>query len=416
MKITFIQSKADRFWESLGIGYIASYIKKNYRENLDINFFHGNFDNEKDIIRESSKSDIVAFSCTTPTFENSYRLASMIKDKNPKVCTIFGGWHTTTDITDYDDVIDFSVIGEGENTLLGLLVGKVNTYEKIIGNYKSIVYGDLIDINKLEWPNRELIKQDRMLDLCESMCGERIGSFQSRRGCPINCIFCGESCMTRNSQVRVRDTEDLLNEIEYVYNKYNLTMFKFVDPTWCYPKSAAKNFCEAKIKRSFELPWEGMGHASFLNKEMLQLMKEAGCKQINIGVESGSQKLLNNMKKGVTISKIKKVFKWCKEVGIESRAFFILGMPEETIETVEQTRQFVHEIKPNVFGMTILTPFPGTNFYDSIKHKNIDWSNCDEYSNNFWETKNFTNAQLRYIQSRFNNEFKDILVSHQRNK
>ena len=215
-----------------------------------------------------------------------------------------------------------------------------------------------------------------------------------------------------NNNVRVRDPEDLMNEIEHTFNKYNASMFKFVDPTWCYPKSAARDFCLEKIKRKNDFQWEGMAHAAFIDKEMMELMKESGCKQINIGAESGSQKLLNDMRKGVTVSKIKKVFKWGKDLGINMRGFFILGMPEESEETLEQTRQLIRDIKPDVFGMTLLTPFPGSEYYKE-EYKDLDWSGCDEYSNDFWRTKNFSNKDLKKIQSEFNNEFKDTLVPHQ---
>jgi len=156
-----------------------------------------------------------------------------------------------------------------------------------------------------------------------------------------------------------------------------------------------------------------MIHSAFVDKELLELIKESGCNQVNIGVESGSQKLLNEMKKGLTVEKTKKVFKWGKEVGLDMRGFFILGMPNETKATIEETKQLVREIKPDVFGMTILTPFPGSDLY-SKKYENEDWSECDEYSCDFWETKNFTNTELVRVQKEFNDEFVDNLVNHKR--
>lgn len=405
MKIVFIQPYFKNVWEPLGIGYISSFIKKFYFDYLDVRFYHGNFDNENDIINGCKDADIVAFSCTTPTFKNGVELATKIKQINKKCEVVFGGWHVTAlgVIEEYKNIIDEIIVGEGELPFLHLLDDRYMDY------YRPTPF------ETLSWPDRELIKQDRMLDVCENMCGKRIASFQSRRGCPMRCVFCAEKCMTGDYHIRVRDPEDVLDEIEYVNEKYKITHFKFVDPTWSFPKKATFDFCDAKIKRGNKLPFEAMIHAAFTTKEMLEVAKEAGCNQLNVGVESGSQKLLNDMKKGVTVEKIKKVFKWGKELGISMRGFFILGMLNESLETVEQTRQLIHEISPDVFGVTLLTPFPGSNLY-SNKYKNIDWSGCDEYTNNFWRTKNFTNAQLKYIQSKFNDEFKDILVAHQRGK
>ena len=407
MKISFIQPYFKNIWEPLGIGYISSYIKKNYKGDLDINFFHGNFDDEKDIILQSAKSDIIAISTTTPTFKKGIELATKIKiiSRFDRVKVVFGGWHVTAAgiPIKYRNVVDTTIIGEGELLFLDLLNDVYRDY------YQPLEFSDL------PWPDRELIKQEKTLDLCEKMCGERIASFQSRRGCPMSCTFCAEKCMTGGLPIRVRDPEDVLDEIECVDEKYKITQFKFIDSTWSFPKRATFEFCEAKIKRGNKLSFEAMIHASFVTREMLEIAKEAGCNQLNVGVESGSQKLLNDMKKGVTVEKIKKVFRWGKKLGINMRGFFILGMPNESLESIEQTRQLIRKINADIVGFTILTPFPGSDLY-SDKYKDIDWSECDEYSNDFWETKNFTNQQLKDVQKSLNEEFKDILVSHQKGR
>jgi radical SAM superfamily enzyme YgiQ (UPF0313 family) len=226
----------------------------------------------------------------------------------------------------------------------------------------------------------------------------------------MSCAMCGEKCMSGKG-VRFRDNTDLLDEIEYTYNKYNASMFKFVDPTWSYPKSVAKDFCNKKINRN-NFKWEGMVHASYLDRELMQLMKEANCIQMNVGCESGSQKILNKIKKGTTISQIKKVFKIGRDLKIDMRAFFMIGHPDETIEDIEMTKQLIRDISPDVLGVTILCPYPGTSFYRD-EFKDEDWSKVDEY-HSFWYTNNFTNGDLVKIQKDINKEFNHILVNHQK--
>jgi len=408
MKVICISPFYPNIWENLNFGLLAAYCQKNYKGKLDFEFYHGNFDDENTIIKQAAAADIAAFSCTTPTFKNGFELAKKIKSLNKNIRIVFGGWHTTCTTEwhqdEYEGVIDQIVVGEGERAFLDILNG----------NKDRLIFGKPdIEFSDLPWPDRTLIQQTRTLDLCFQMCGERIMSLQSRRGCPFSCKMCGEHCMS-NHNVRVRDPEDTLNEIEAVDKEYNISKFKTVDPTWCYPKSAASAFCEEKLRRNNLLPWECMVHTSFLTKDLLKLMKRANCVQMNIGVESGSQQLLNDMGKGVTVEKIRKVFEWGKEIGIERRAFFLLGMPNETECTVEETRQLVRAIDPDVFGMTILCPYPGSSFYDSEKHKDVDWSKADEYSNDFWETKNFSNEELKEIQKGFAEEFKDKVPWHQR--
>ena len=407
MKITFISPYYPNIWEPLGIAYITSYLKKHYNGYLDLKFFHGNFDSEEMMIKTGSNSDVVTISCTTPTFKNGYEIAKKIKALNQIVKIVMGGWHPTTAKVWVDDVIDHVVYGEGEREFSSIINDDLWKGKPACYNSPPISFLEL------PWPDRDFIRQDRTLKLCKDICGEKIASFQSRRGCPMNCKICAEHCMSGKG-VRVRDTNDLLEEIKSVYIKYEFDRFKFVDPTWGYPKSAVIDFCEKKNNIVPNLPWESMCHASFLDYNLLRLMKWADCKQINIGCESGSQKILNSMNKGVTIEKIKKVFKLGRGLGIEMRAFFILGLPDETLETIEETRQLAREIKADHFGMTILCPYPGSYYYDVKKYKDVDWSKADEYSNNFWKTDNFTNQQLKDIQKSFYDEFKDNIVWHQK--
>lgn len=404
MKITFVSPYYHNIWESLGVAYVASYVAIRSIGNLDIQFLHGNFDS--DIVQKCCDSDIVAFSCTTPTFADGLQMATKIKEINKNVYIVFGGWHVTAiGENRWSDTIDSIVIGEGEDG-----------FNKIIneGCRDKEVYSKMLDFDKLEWPNRHLVNQDLTLNLCEDICGERIASFQSRRGCPMNCKICSESCMTENAPVRVRDPLDLLNEINYVNAHFRITKFKFLDPTWCYPKSAVYDFCETKIRLKNSLRWEGMVHAAFLDKDLLKVMKEAGCHQINVGVESGSQKILNDINKGVTVSKIKKVFKWGHDLGLDMRAFFILGTPNETWETLKETEQLAEDISPDVLGFTILCPYPGSDYYDEEKYKDIDWSRADEYSNDFWSTTNFSNEELKAIQQKFIDKFDKKINWHQK--
>lgn len=403
MKITFISPYYSNIWEQLGVGYIASYCKHLYKGDLELKFYHENFDLTSDIIDYSSDSDIVALSCTTPTFQRGVLMARLLKQLNSSIHTVMGGWHTTTSRKNPNkNYIDQIVIGEGEEAFLSILKGK----------RKKIVYGKKLDFTDLYWPDREFINQKRQLDYCEKNFGERIGSFISRRGCPMSCSICGEHCMSEGN-LRIRDSEDVLDEIESVNKEYNLSKFKFCDPTWNYPVSAAITFCEQKIKRQMTLPWEGMGHASFITKDLLKLMKKANCEQINIGCESGNQEILNEIGKGTTPSKIKQVFKWGKEIGIQMRGFFIVGLPNETQETIEETKQLIRDISPDVFGITLMCPYPGTKYYKD-EYENVRWSYQGEYDNDIWQTKNFNNMELREIIKDFNNEFYDKLVTHQK--
>ena len=418
MKIVFISPKFKNLWENLGLGYISSYCRWNH-PNVDIEFYDANFDDLNKIVLAGANADYVGISATTPTYKYALETIKQIKQLNNGVRVILGGWHATTsprtilnsDVTFKNSknlLIDYVVVGEGEKAFVDIINGM---------HKPGMVLGTKLEFNKLLWPDRTLIRQDRLFDYCDKMWGIRYASFQSRRGCPMRCKFCGEHCMTGSTNtleaaVRVRNANDVLDEMEYVNEKYRIDRAKFVDPTWSAPNTAAIEFCEEKIRRKNKIEWSGMVHASFINKSLMELMKESGCIQIDIGVESGSQSILNKVGKGTTIDRIKNVFRWGKEVGLKRRAFTMIGNPDETYEDIELTKQLIREIKPDVLGTTILTPYPGSHYYDHQTMKDIDFSECDEYSCHFWSTKNFSNADLVKIQKEIYEEFKDITVEN----
>ncbi|MFH1601775.1 MAG: radical SAM protein [Candidatus Shapirobacteria bacterium] len=410
MKVVFIQPYYHNIWESLGIAYIIAYCKKNYSGNLKIDFYQGKFDKDKEIIKGAKGADIVAFSCTSPTFEHALKLARELKKKNPRIWTVFGGWHPTAlGEKCFTRGVDQIVAGEGEKAFLEILKG----------NRDKIVYGKPIDFSELPWPDRKVIKNQRTIDLCEDMCGLRIASFQANRVCPFRCAFCSERTMTgrfnpKANPIRTRDVKDLLDEIEVVSNTYRLDLFKFVDATFDTSADFVIRFCKEKIGRGNKMEWECLIHASLATREMFRWLHKANCNQVNVGCESGSLKILNDIGKGLTPQRLLDVFGWAKEFGIKRRAFFILGMPNETKKDIVLTDKLAGKLNPDVFGITLLCPYPGCDLYDHQKMKNFDWSVTDEYSNNFWRTKNFTNRQLRKIQSYFEEKYYPVLCAHQR--
>ncbi len=410
MKLTLIEPKYFNIWESIGLAYISSYCKKNYEGPLEVEYFQGYFDSDKEIIEGARDSDVVGFSCTSPTFKHGVQLARALKEINPNIHIVFGGFHVSALAETIDEeAIDQFVAGEGESAFLQILNG----------NRERILCGDAVEFDSLPWPDREVIKNRRTIDLCEKMAGVRITSFQANRVCPFRCRFCAEKTVTgtfnrKTNPVRSRDVSDLLDEIEAVSKEYDLNYFKFVDATFDTSPEYVIAFCKEKIRRKVTTRWECMIHASIANREMFKWLKEAQCNQINVGCESGSPKILREIQKGTTVEKIESVFKWAREHGIERRAFFLLGMPGETKEDIEMTEQLVERIEPEVFGVTILCPYPGSDLYDSESMQDIEWEQTDEYSNDFWSTDHFTNSELKEWQKYLTDKFKDRLSWHNR--
>jgi anaerobic magnesium-protoporphyrin IX monomethyl ester cyclase len=409
MKVTLIQPKYFNIWEALGLAYIGAHLKKEFPGKLDLKFYQGNFDDDSIIIEDAKTSDVVGFSCTSPVFKPALHLAQSIKEINPGVRTVFGGFHPSAIPNDCleEDAVDQVIVGEGEEAFLSILLGE----------NAPLVQGERFrGLNEI-FPDRTLIRNIRTVDLCEQQIGKRITSFQSVRVCPFRCSFCAERVVTgiynrNDNPLSERNPVHLLDEIELVAKELNLDYFKFADATWNTSIEKVTAFCEEKIKRKFKLPWDANVHASFADKEMLRIMKAADCQLINVGVESGSQRILNDMKKGLSVKNVRNVFRWGKELGLERRGFFFLGMPNETEEDIRLTEKLVEEIQPEVFGVTILSPYPGTNYYDPETMKDYDWTFADEYSNPYWRTQHFSNAEIKRWQAYLTDKFSNNLSWH----
>lgn len=403
MKVTLIHGKYFNSWEALGLGYIGAYLQKHVRD-IELQFFQGFFDDSAIIIKEAQHSQIVAYSCTTPTFNYVKNIARQLKEINPKIKNVIGGYHpSAVPYTCLVPEIDHVVIGEGESAL-----------KKIFeGTEKKIIMGEKLAFNQLPWPDRKLIKNERNIEIAYKDNNKRITSFHSHRGCPFMCRFCADGfnkVLYGKGKIRHRDVHDLLDEMEAVGKEYQLDLMKFSDPTWNTDVNWVMDFCQEKIKRGFTIPFYPNIHAATCTEEMFQLMAEANCYEVAIGIESGSPKILRQIGKGTTIPKIKYSISWAKKAGILVRGYFLLGMPDETIEDLQLTDRLAEELELDEYGFTILCPYPGTQMYDNEKFKAVNWEKADEYSNDFWESNFITNNHLKEIQHYFIEKYKNKLT------
>ena len=410
-KVVLVQPYYENIWEPIGLGFIASYLKKHYVGELDLQCFQGNFDTDETIVEACVGASVVGFSCTSPAWPHALRLAQMIKKVSPETRTVVGGYHPTAlpNVCISHDAIDHVILGEGEESFFHLVNGDIND---------PIIPGTKPPMQDLPWPDREVIKNHRTVDLCESMNGKRIASFQCNRVCPVNCAFCAERIISgrfhkRNNPIRSRDVSELCDEIKHVIEQLDLNYFKFVDATFDISADFVIEFCKEKMKRGITTEWECLIHASFASEEMFKWLKKSQCHQVNIGCESGSDRILKQIGKGLKTKTIRNVFAWAKKYGVERRGFFLLGMPNETRDDLLLTEQLIDEIKPDVVGFTILCPYPGTNFYDPVKYKDVDWEFADEYSNDFWYTEHFTNIELKAQQAYFKTKYDLLLCERQ---
>jgi len=187
------------------------------------------------------------------------------------------------------------------------------------------------------------------------------------RGCPHKCTFCSWPVTLMGRKYRARSAENIADEFEWI--KENLPEVKEIfieDDTFTINKKLVRQFCEEIKKRKIDITWSCNARAD-LDYETMKKMKEAGCRLLIVGYESGSDEILKNIKKGITTKKAREFTKNTKKTGLLIHADFIIGLPGETHETARETLEFIKEIKPDILQMAVATPIPGTEFYEYVK-------------------------------------------------
>ena len=217
---------------------------------------------------------------------------------------------------------------------------------------------------------------------CLQKYGTVIFDVITSRGCVQWCNFCIE-VRTHGRKYRVRSIKNVVDELEFLQKTYNAKYFAFIDDAFTVNRQRTVEMCNEIKKRKLKIKWACETRVDMITKELLQTMKDAGCADVWFGIESGSQQVLDAMKKGISLAQTVRAFKWAKEVGLKANPNVILGVPGETKETAWETIKFVERLIPDYLGCyTVATPYPGTPMYDLVK--NNGWlriTDFDKYNN-----------------------------------
>jgi radical SAM superfamily enzyme YgiQ (UPF0313 family) len=203
----------------------------------------------------------------------------------------------------------------------------------------------------------------------------------SSRGCPYNCIYCS-SQSTFGKKYRHHSVKRILEELELLINKHGAKEVYFLDDLFTLNKEWVNELCNNIIQRkiSEKILWSCNTRTNLIDLPTLENMKKAGCWQIHFGIESGSQRLLDLIKKGTTLQQSRDAIKLCRKAGIQTRAYFMLGLPSETKEESLKTIEFAKEIDPDYAKFSLTTPYPGTELFDIVKKEgNLKSESWDLY-------------------------------------
>ena len=353
--------------------YLAAVAEKAGLE-AKINDYSQNGDYEADL--KEFNPDYLVVNIATPTLEHDLDAVKKAKEICPNVVTIAKGaaFLTLADrIIKEHNELDFGILGEAENTLkeileekpkaeiLGLYY-KENDEVKFTGNRPFIE-----DLDSLPFPARHLVDNNiyRRPDNNKVQATIKVS-----RGCPFHCFFCLATPVS-GAKVRRRSPENIVAEIRECVEKYNIKNFLFWSDIFNIDKDWTMKLCQAIIDSGLKITWSANTRADTADLEMAEMMYKSGCRLVSIGVESGSQYMLEKMGKKITLNDVRRTVKVFKKAKIRIYNYFVIGLPWETEETVEETIKFAIELNSDFISFYTATPLPGSRFYDYASEHNL---------------------------------------------
>lgn len=398
MKILLVRPISDTYiiTPPIGLGYLATALRKakHQPQILDCARRGFNFKNFENFLKEE-KPDAVGFqvwSCDVPNVKKSLDIA---KSVNPTVITVVGGAHPSgvgeKALRDFEKA-DFAFRGEGEIGL-PLLAEKLAHNKNIaLEQIPGLIWreGESIranqpvfveDLDSFELPAWDLIDPRTYPEAPHQgfMKAHPAAPIVTTRGCPYPCTFCATRTIS-GIKIRRRGIDSIIEEIKLLNRKYRVKEIHVEDDNFTMDKNFVKQFCRKLLEENLNIFWycsSGL-RVDCLNEEILLLMKKSRCYTLTVAIESGSQRILNLMKKNLTLDTIKDSVSLMNKVGYKPTGLFMLGFPDETKEEMNETLKFAMSLNLKRAQFAIFHPMPGSEIFDELKArgalKNIDWT------------------------------------------
>jgi radical SAM superfamily enzyme YgiQ (UPF0313 family) len=360
------------FYPPLGILYVAAYAERNTTHKIEILDTQVERMNYAAIEREIErrKPDIVGIQTMTFTLVDVILTAKVVKKVNKEIKIVLGGPHVSIypDETIAIPEVDYLVLGEGEVTFTELIQNIENTQE--LERIKGLVFKEgeriintgsreLIDtLDTIPFPARHLTPYQEYYSLLSKQ--SPVTTMITSRGCPYKCIFCDRPHLGK--RFRARSARNVVDEMAECV-EMGIKEFFLYDDTFSIDRQRARDVCDEILSRGLDISWDIRTRVDNVNQELLEKLKEAGCRRIHYGVESGNAEILKVLRKGITIEQVKEAFKMTKEAGITTLAYFMIGSPRETKSQILETIEFAKKLNPDFAHFTITTPFPATPLY-----------------------------------------------------
>lgn len=372
----------------LGLGYLAGSLLAAGHEVEIIDCFRDGIANERlGGILSEKKPDLIGITVVTSAYPRVMELCKTVRNCcEAKI--ILGGPHPTAlpEPTLRETGADAVIVGEGEKTITELAIHKdwskvdgiayLDKSEKFVKTEPREIEND---IDKLPWPAWHLMAPAKYPNSPHGIISKNFPTAPiiTSRGCPYDCSFCAVNNIWQH-KFRRRSPKNVVDEMEYLVKTFGVKEIHIEDDNFTLVREHAEKISQEIIDRKLNISWKCPNgvRADRLDLDLLKLMKKSGCYLLAFGIESGSDAILKRHSKAIDKEKIKGAVRMCKAVGIETQGFFILGLPGETKETIDETTRFSKELELDWAYFSIFTPFPGSGLWNELKAetRNIDWS------------------------------------------
>lgn len=331
----------------IGIMYLMSYLLLYTDHTVDI--YDGQlYDNLQEVVLKTTY-DCIGITVVTFTLIDAINTIKNLRIWTPKSKIVVGGTHPTIYPHEMLEWADIVMRKEGE-TLFPLVLKNTNPAQRIFALREQEK-----EIDKYPFPYRTDINK------YNSIFAKGASTIMiTSRGCPFNCKFCYRA--TVGKTLRLRSVQNVISEIDSCVER-GIKNFQFYDDTFTINKDRAHNIAAEIIKNKFKIKFDIRTRVDTIDYDLLRILKKAGMVQIRLGIESGVQRVLDRMNKGITLQQIRKAFMYGKKLGIETIGYIMLGNPGETREDIDETIRFVKKIRPTYIHAAVFTPYPATESY-----------------------------------------------------
>lgn len=352
----------------LGLLYIASYVLENSSHEVTIVDMMARSLEDEEIVKEIGEISphVIGISCWTDFWYPVYRLISLIKKHFPGVYITLGGPHVGIypRETLNNEYVNAIIVGDGESSMLNLInhlscgepLFKDGVYIKTNPFPEKFNFHTEKNLDNLPIPARGLLP---LKDYTSVLAKEsKITTMLTSRGCPFQCVYC-----KLNFQKTIyRNAKNVVDEMEQI-QKMGIREVEIYDDTFTWSEKRVEEICRGLIERGISLSWAVRDRVSNITEETLALMKRAGCTRIHLGVETGNQEILKNIKKRITLEEAVRSVTLAKEAGLKVLTYFMVGLPGETEKEVRETIDFAISLDSDYAEFNICIPYPGTEMY-----------------------------------------------------